>query len=196
MAGRPTNHDERYEQVMHALVGSVARYGLDGASLSQIAKEAGLSRPLIRHHLGNRDDIIASLADFVLKTFADQSDAMLATLPVAGPSDAIIEMLFSKDAASEPELILAFAALTARASDDPSLRERCRASLLAFEAAIAETLLSDHPSADPINADKAAHGIVALYLNQISLAPLDMPESWQGHARNVAQKLLDELDHK
>jgi AcrR family transcriptional regulator len=61
MAGRPSNRDERYAQVMQALVRCVARFGLEGASLTQIAAEAGLSRPLIRHHLGNREDMIAAL---------------------------------------------------------------------------------------------------------------------------------------
>ena len=80
MAGRPTNRDERHKQVMHALVRCVARFGLDGATLSQVAEEAGLARPLIRHHIGNREDMIAALTDFVLKTFAEQTEAMVDAL--------------------------------------------------------------------------------------------------------------------
>ena len=58
MAGRPSNQNERYLQVMEAMVRCVARFGLDGATLERIAAEAELSRPLIRHHLGNREDML------------------------------------------------------------------------------------------------------------------------------------------
>ena len=194
MAGRPTNRDERHTQVMQAFLRCVARYGLDGASLSQIATEAGLTRPLIRHHLGNREDMIAALTDHVLDTFADQTDAMVSALPRDRPSATLVDFLFSETAATEPDMVLAFAALTARAMDDPELRQRCRASLLMFETAIAKTLQGDHPSVDPARVDAVAHGITALYFNRTSLAPLDMPQSWQRHARAVAQHLLHELD--
>ena len=196
MAGRPTNRDERYNQVMQALVRCVARFGLDGASLSQIAREAGLTRPLIRHHLGNREDIIAALTDYVLNSFADQTKAMVETLPNERRSAALVELLFSEEAASEPEMVLVFAALTARASDDPELRERCRDAILTFETAIAETLQCDHPAIHRAESDATAHGIAALYFNMTSLAPLDMPTSWQGHARDVAKNLLKQLDRK
>ena len=194
MAGRPTNRDERHEQVMHALVRCVARYGLDGVSLSQIAAEAGLSRPLIRHHLGNRADIIAGLTDFVLKTFADQTEALLAALPMEKPSAALVDLLFSEATGSEPDMVLAFAALTARAMVDRDLQAKCRASLLSFEAAIARTLRADFPQAGHQRADAAAHGITAVYFNRTSLAPLHMPESWQQHAKLIAVKLLEELE--
>ena len=63
MVGRPSNRDDRYEQIMQALIRCVARYGVEGASLAQIAEEAGLKRPLVRHHLGNREDM-ELLGDF------------------------------------------------------------------------------------------------------------------------------------
>ncbi|MEP1354077.1 MAG: TetR/AcrR family transcriptional regulator [Tateyamaria sp.] len=194
MVGRPTNRDERYRQVMGALVRSVARYGLDGATLSQIAKEAGLTRPLIRHHIGNREDMIAALTDFVLKSFEDQTKALVSSLPKEGPSDALINLLFSEGAVSQPDMVLGFAALTARASDDAKLRQRCRETLLDFEAAVANTLRRDHGDADDAALGAAAHGITALYFNLTSLAPLDMPPAWKTQAARVARNLLEELD--
>ncbi|MGC3939927.1 TetR/AcrR family transcriptional regulator [Roseobacter sp. EG26] len=194
MAGRPTNRDERYIQVMKGFVRCVARYGLDGASLSHIAKEARLTRPLIRHHVGNREDMITGLTDFVLKSFDDQTAAMVSCLPNERPSSALVDLLFSEDAVSEPDMVLAFAALTARSLDDAKLRQRCRETLLDFEAAIADTLRRDHGDADDAALGAAAHGIMALYFNLTSLAPLDMPKSWQNHARGLAHELLEKLD--
>ena len=194
MAGRPTNRDERYTQVMEALVRCVARYGLDGASLSQISKEAGLTRPLIRHHIGNREDMIAGLTNYVLNSFDDQTAAMIAALPKDGTLDALVDLLFSESAITETDLILAFAALTARASKDVELQQRCRASLLAFEAAIFDILKQEYTDADDVKLGSAAHGITALYFNHSSLAPLNMPQAWKTQAYAVARNLLKELD--
>jgi len=195
MAGRPSNRDERFEQVMVALTRCVARYGLDGASLSAIAKEAGLSRPLIRHHLGNRDELIAALKDYLLRSFTEQNEAMIACLPTEARSEALVDLLFSDSAGSSPEMVLAFAALTARSAEDTGLRAACRESILEFEAAVASILRSDHPQADGKALNAAAHGIAALHLNVASLAPLDMPQEWTETAHEVARKMLNGLEN-
>lgn len=194
MAGRPSNRDERYEQVMQALVRCVARYGLEGASLTQIASEAGLTRPLVRHHLGNREEIIAALQAYVLQSFDEQSKSLVSSLPAERAGEALIELLFDETSASSPEMVLAFAALTARASDDPELRAACRQSLLTYETAILGVLRREHPQADDQTVVTVAHGISALYLNVASLAPLDMPKAWTAKARGLAQQLLNDLE--
>ncbi|WP_159087082.1 TetR/AcrR family transcriptional regulator [Loktanella sp. Alg231-35] len=193
MAGRPTNRDERYLQVMQALVRCVARFGLEGATLTQIAKEAGLTRPLIRHHLGNREEMIGYLTEFVISRFSEQNTTMISALPKQERSTALVQMLFSESAVSAPDMVLAFASLTARATDDADLRAKCRTSLLSFEDAIAKILRDDHPSVDDIRIDATAHGIAALYFNVTSLAPLAMPENRKSLASLVAHNLLEDL---
>ncbi len=193
MVGRPSNRDERYEQVMQALVRCVARFGLEGASLSQIADEAGLTRPLIRHHLGNREELITALKDYVLKGFQEQSDALVAYIPAGSSGEYLIDLLFSNTEGDSPDLVLAFAALTARAAEDESLRQACRESVLRFEKAIADILCGCYPAASRQSAEVAAHGIVALFLNVASLASLDMPDEWKKTARVLARRLLEDL---
>lgn len=196
MVGRPSNRDERYIQVMQALVRCVARFGLEGASLTQIAAEAGLTRPLIRHHLGNRDDMIAALQDYVLQCFAEQTEALIAALPEDAAGAALVDLLFCETAGSSPDMILAFAALTARAAEDSDLRAACRESLMGFEAAVTGVLRREYPHADHQAVVAAAHGIVALYLNVASLAPLDMPPKWTQTAWTLAHNLLKELEDR
>lgn len=193
MAGRPSNRDERYEQVMQALVRCVARLGIEGATLTEIAAEAGLSRPLIRHHLGNRDDILSALQGYVLKGFADQTDALAAALPDVEPAMAVIDLLFADTDDGDRDLVLVFAALTARSAGDPGLQEACKVFILQFEAVLAQAIRTDVPHLDQASADRAAQGIVALYFNVKSLSPLAMPESWTANAKENAIKLLKQI---
>jgi AcrR family transcriptional regulator len=166
---------------------------LEGASLNQIASEAGLTRPLIRHHLGNREEMIAALQVYVLQSFGEQSEALIAALPQDAEGPMIIELLFADTATASPDMILAFAALTARAAEDAELRAACRDSLLSFEAVITDVLARAYPNAGADAVNAAAHGIVALYLNVASLAPLDMPQNWAQTAQAVAHHLLEGL---
>lgn len=193
MAGRPSNRDERYEQVMEAFVRCVARMGLDGATLSAIADEAGLSRPLIRHHLGNRDEMITALQDYVLGEFESATAELVNMLPNTGAATAMVDILFSESTDSSPDLTMAFAALTAKASQDDALKEACRASVLDFEAQVADILGRSYPKAPEGKRKVAAHGIVALYFNTTSLSALDMPKDWRNLSRTLALSSCDKL---
>ncbi|ATG34768.1 transcriptional regulator BetI [Phaeobacter piscinae] len=192
--GRPSNRDERYEQVMQALVRCVARYGLEGASLAQVATEAGLTRPLVRYHLGNRSEMTLALQAYVLDSFDSQTDALVEALPKADPGTALVELLFDDTCGTSPDMVLALAALTAKASGEVKLRDACRASVLNFEAAVAGALRGAYPQAGAGAVDACAHGVIALYYNVSSLRPLEMPATWSETARGLAVKLVRELE--
>ena len=175
---------------MAALVKTVARLGVDGASLNAIAKDAGMTRPLVRHHLGNREDMLESLEAYVLERFDCDTELMLAALPEENASQALIELLFSEAAGASADLVMAFAALTARAANDEELRGSCRKSVVSFEAAIAGVLSAQFPKAPIEDVRANAQGIAALYFNVISLAPLEMPQTWLQRAKSLAHSLI------
>jgi AcrR family transcriptional regulator len=179
---------------MQALVRCVARFGLGGATLAAIAKESGISRPLIRHHLGNREDIIRALQDFVLQSFDDQTSALSSALPDQMQATALIDLLFSESADSAPDMVLAFATLTQRSLVDPELRVACRSSILRFEDAVDQAIRAQFPTSATNDIEPIAQGIVALYFNTTSLAPLGMPKEWIGNARKAAINLLKTIE--
>lgn len=60
---RPKLDHEREPQILKALERCVIRQGLAKTSLKDVAEEAGLPRPLVRHFVGNRDAMITKLFD-------------------------------------------------------------------------------------------------------------------------------------
>lgn len=190
MAGRPSNQEERYHQVMEAMVHCVARFGLDGATLDRIAKQAELSRPLIRHHLGNKEHMLDKLTSYVFESFSAQTTALLDSLPDEGQSEALIDALFADDEGASADLVLAFAALTARAAEDTTLQEECRGWITGFEDKILAVLAADNAEVDPQPLRMAATGITAIFFNVSSLSALNLPESWRLTSKQAAQTLL------
>jgi AcrR family transcriptional regulator len=60
---RPSKSEERKEQILNAFERCVVRSGIQGVTLEKVAKEAGLPRSLVRHFVGNRDDMAAAVFD-------------------------------------------------------------------------------------------------------------------------------------
>ncbi len=58
---RPSKVEERREQILDAFERCVVRSGIQGTTLEQVAQEAELPRSLVRHFIGNRDDMVAAV---------------------------------------------------------------------------------------------------------------------------------------
>ena len=73
--------EERRSQILDAFEICVARYGVEGATLERVAEEAGLARPLIRHNVGNREDLLDALLERYLESSEHSMRQLLAALP-------------------------------------------------------------------------------------------------------------------
>ncbi len=69
--GRPSLDLERREQIMTAFETCVIEFGLHKTTLQKVAEQCGLPRPLVRHFVGNRDQMVGLLLDRLVER-ADQ----------------------------------------------------------------------------------------------------------------------------
>jgi AcrR family transcriptional regulator len=60
---RPSIAAERREEILQAFETCALRKGLDATTLADVAEEAGLPRPLVRHFMGNRADMVTGLIE-------------------------------------------------------------------------------------------------------------------------------------
>jgi AcrR family transcriptional regulator len=87
---RPSKAEERKEQILDAFERCVVLEGIQGVTLEKVAKEAGLPRSLVRHFVGNRDDMVAAVFD----RFALRAEALWSGLSQRRPSiDEMLEFL-------------------------------------------------------------------------------------------------------
>lgn len=87
---RPDIKDERRDQILDAFETCVARYGVAGATLAKTAEIAGLARPLVRHNVGNREDLLKALVDRILQQSRDSMVVLQSSLPAEKPSRTLI----------------------------------------------------------------------------------------------------------
>ena len=121
--GRPSKKEERTEEILNAFYRCVARYGLEGSTLERISEESGLKRSLVRHFVGNREELEELLMDKVLDQSSEQWGLFIDDLPETGQIDALLNGLFSHNY-SDAENILVIESLIFSAGRDRALQKR------------------------------------------------------------------------
>lgn len=191
---RPSLKEQRSEEILAAFARCVARLGLDGATLEHVAEEAGVSRPALRHFVGNRDDLIDALADYVQRDYQAKTETMFSWLPQTGRVEALIEFLFAPSAASSSEDVALAQAIMAGADRYPSIAGPLREWIIAFDRRIQDELSKHAPGAAPKDIAAASFGIISLYFNIDALSQLEMPQSYGAAAKTAALNLVANLE--
>ena len=190
---RPSLKSERTQEILDAFAVCVGRYGLEGATLERIAETAGVKRPILRHYLGNRDEMVAALIEHLGASFDAQTDALLGALPAKRRIESLFDILFAAETVTEAERVAAMQAMVAAADRYPTVRPVLLGAVDRLLSAIEEELAAAYPAAEPERVSAAAFGLVSLYFNLDALAPLRLPAAWRGAARQAAETLVQSL---
>lgn len=190
---RPSVKDERTEAILAAFERCVARYGVEGATLQRVADEAGLARGLLRHHVGNREALIAAVAERFLRKNDALTAELLAVLPASGRVEALIDLLFAPEYASEASDLRVADALIAAAGTRPELRKLLREWFEDFERKIAGELRRAYPAAAEEDLRAVTSGLVGIYFSVDSLALLGPLPDLFARSRLAALKLVGTL---
>lgn len=191
---RPSLKHQRSREILDAFVTCAARYGLEGATQERIAEEAGVKRTLLRHYLGNRDDMIAALGAHVIARFDQLTDAFGDELRNSSDPSQLIALLFDADSATDPRLVLVFQALTSAVQTNPQLRAPLLISIERFIDLLSAHLQHNFPGRPKPECDAVAHGLAAVFMTMDSLAPLTPPPAWHTAQRHAAAALVATLE--
>ncbi len=190
---RPSLKKERQAQILAAYEACVAVFGLEGATLERVAEEAGLARALIRHNVGNREDLQAAL----IKRFVEQStqalEALFAGLPDAGAGPIFVDRLFGPGY-GDTTMVLVSAALIGAAERDPAIARKMRKWVNDFLSKIESFLVNTYPTRPEEDVQAVAAGLVALYFNTESLTPLGKLDKLNSASRRAAMMLVAQLE--
>lgn len=69
---------DRRQQILDAAFDRFAQYGFRGTSIDDIARTAGISRPLVYQHFANKEELFRALAGQLHQQVLDQAGAVLA----------------------------------------------------------------------------------------------------------------------
>ncbi|MCV0424895.1 MAG: TetR/AcrR family transcriptional regulator [Roseibium sp.] len=190
---RPDIKNDRREQILDAFESCVARYGLEGATLAKVAETAGLARPLIRHNVGNREDLLDALIERFLFQSRSSMEGLLAMLPDENRVAVLIGILFDPTYAN-PRLVQVFNALSAGAPDDHVLAQRLHEWLQDFVGRLEDEIGRGYPQAPVQRVQAVAAGITGIYFNVEALYPIGISDGFIAASKEAAMQLVSTLE--
>lgn len=189
---RPDIKDSRREQILDAFEFCVARYGVEGATLTKTAEQAGLARPLVRHNVGNRDDLLEALTERFLKRSRDSMDNFLEALPQEERAKTAIEWLFDPQYSDDHQIQVSYALIT-HSYESKKLAVNMQQWLDDFVAKLDGLLADDFPEAEPSKVTAVSNGIAGIYFNVESMKWLGNIDSLAASSKQAACILLHSL---
>ncbi len=189
---RPSKKDERTAEILDAYGRCIARHGVDGTTLEMTAEEAGLARALIRHNVGNKDDILDAFVNRFLEQASRDTATLFDALPEKPRIDTLIDWLFDQRY-SNASSVRVSNALFAAATDRPALARELSAWTSAFSNRIGDELRRASPTTDESRIAAAATGIVAIYFNYDSMSQLGRAGPLRKNSTVAARMLVEGL---
>lgn len=190
---RPSLKAERTEQIFGAFLRCVARYGVDGASLERVAEEAKLQRSMIRHFVGNRDELVNGLAVRLAKKFTQETEAMIRMLPSKAPAETLIDWLFDPNYATHADTVLALEALIAAAPRFPDVRKQLLTWYEGITGQFTDVVKNSYPDSPNEDQRDIAIGLIGIYFNTDAMEPLGLSDDYRSSGKRAAQRLLRTL---
>ena len=189
---RPSLKDVRTTEILDAFMACVARHGIDGSTLERIAEVAGVGRPLLRHYLGNRDEMVDKLMNHVVTKFEHMTDDLVSWLPMTGRWDVLMDWLFDRRIHSSANAAV-FQALIAASERYPDIRKPLTTFVHDFERTLVVELAAEFPDATEEQCRTVAGGVLSIYFNVYAMMPLSPGKDWIARQRQAADQLVASL---
>lgn len=187
--GRPSLAEERRPQLLEAYADCLVRYGVEGTTLDRVAKQAGVTRGLVRHYLGNREEVIRALGDWARDGFLAWFDEVAERSP-GDDAQTLLDMVGAK----QPERLVAVVdALFAEAGRDPYVAEVLRDVYDALFAWTVAQLTLAFPRAEPAARRRTALALMSFGWADAGFDVIGFRSTRGRDYRVVAQSLLDAL---
>jgi AcrR family transcriptional regulator len=181
--GRPSKKEDRRAEILAAFESCVFAKGFQQTSLADVAAAAGQPRSLVRHFIGNRDQMVVALIDRLLERALQQIEG----LPKEGSIDQVMTLLMER-VFDDPTTNIIIMELWHVALRDDSVRKRLADVYGGFILRVTAMLTAAHPDQEThervFSATALAFG--AAFFRYLGL----LPPSQQHLAANVRALLV------
>ena len=184
---------ERRAQLLDAFERCIVKNGLEGTSLEQVAEEAGMTRSIIRHYIGNRDALVNALIERIINTYAEQLTAAYDAIPQAEKVSATLRDLFATDADLNPRDKIIIDVLMTAKDRYPRAKKMLVQLFEAIQKSIAEDLKAAYPQASRAQCRCVAYALLCMSETHGSFMWLGMKPRYQGDIEAAAAALLSTL---
>lgn len=190
--GRPSLEAVRTAQIVEAAARCISSNGVKGATLEQIASEAGLSRGHVRHYVGNRTSLLDRVVDAAAEPYRSRLAEIAAIEEPASRLDALLDHLYGRDWEPGEDSVL-LTALLLGAQQDERLRARMSGIYRQLHRAITAALAKDAAAEQRSTCESVAYSLMCLAYGSSVMGELSVVRRRAPMAREAARALIASL---
>jgi AcrR family transcriptional regulator len=167
---------QRKKEILDAFEQCILQDSLEATSLEKLAEQANMKRSILRHYIGNRDDIIVALSERYRDYYDMQWQQTLEWLPRQNRIPTMIDILFGERDQEYVKKSIVGEAIYSQAKRLKDVREHQLSSMKQSINIITNELRTTYPKVSNEKLSLVARGILAAYMNGESFLPLDLNE--------------------
>ena len=186
--------EARQEEILSALEACILDRGLLQTSLNDVAEKAGLARPLVRHFVGNRDEMIERLFERLI----DRGEKQLEALNSAERSPSLNERLdlLYGDLFSNRASNVVVSELWAHARRNERTRPRLRALYEKVLGSLVDAMKREGLGHTRTQRHDAAYALVSLAYGHAAFREIELQPKTKRSPRAMADIIVSTLADK
>jgi len=189
---RPSLKAQRRAQIISAAMSCVAKYGMSGLTLDKVAETAEIARPLIRHNVGNREQLVEAVTQQFIESSNQKMDELQEHLPDETPLTTAVDYLFDIKS-TDTTLMLVAEALIAESANDKTIEKMMQRWLVDFVKSLQKLAKKEFPTMTEKKCLIVATGITGIYFTVDSMTPISGLSEFAGVSKKAALLLLEQL---
>lgn len=186
--------DQRRPEILEAFARCIGRLGIAGTSLEAVATEAGMRRSILRHFVGNRDDLLIETARYVAKEVERNLPELVDRLRSDSASKMVANLFELGDESGD--WIRIFDVFVAEGGRDPRVAAIIEPAFDNSIRAWADCLGHMYPGASADRSRAVASGLMALRTQAVCRRHLGRIEGSTVAERVGAELLLGSLGRR
>jgi len=194
--GRKKLVDQRQVDILDAFERCLIKFELEECTLERVAQEAGKSRNIIRHNIGNRDDLIAAFVERILIRIKQVAADILENTPKKRLVPEVLNFLFQERSADDPpdlgERMLG--GMWRIREQSPLTQQALLNFYKEFEKTLTEGLTRLYPNVPVKKCQEVAYSIICLAETNWVLGTVGVDISHTRMVRRSAEYLLQSLE--
>ena len=185
---------QRREELLDAFERCIVKFGLEGTSLEQVAEEADMTRSIIRHYIGNRDQLVEALIERIIQQYTNQLIATYGDLtPEQSLNYSLDEMFSEQETRHNRDKIIIDVLMTAQ-DRYPKAKKMLVQMFEALIQSFADDLRRIYPKAKKDQCRQVAYAIICMSEMHESFMWLGMKKRYHSDARTAADALIRTLE--
>jgi AcrR family transcriptional regulator len=185
--------EERTEEILDAFARCMVKYGLD-ASLEQVAEEAGMTRSIIRHYIGNREEVVNRLIERISQEYLRELQEAGTHIPQAQMIEATLDYLFNTEPGYDDYDKLIIDVMMTAKERYPQAKQSLIMMLDELVILFTKDLRLAYPQADEARCQQVAYSILCLAMSNESFLWMGMNQAYNIAVRSSAEALLKTLE--